>query len=182
MGKRTMSAAFGTLSTARHFEAAGFERTQTEAIASAIVRSDERAVAKAELVPLATQADLSDLKTELRSGIPALNKRLSTDTAALATGGRHHNVQRLDTRRAVAATGLVRSERPAPRYALQWVDGQRPPLRDAPSALDGPRSPPREQGAPSRSPGLGAAAGLLRRAAPQVRALCCADSAGLPPS
>ena len=53
-----------TLSTARHLEAAGCERAQAEAIASAIGRSHERAATKSDLEPLATKAQLAALATK----------------------------------------------------------------------------------------------------------------------
>ena len=56
--------AFDTLSTARDLEAAGFERTQAEAIALALGRTREDAATKADLAPLATKADLAPLATK----------------------------------------------------------------------------------------------------------------------
>ena len=60
-----MSAAIDTLSTAHNLEAAGFERVQAEAVASAIGRAGDHAATKADLEPLATKAELSEVETRL---------------------------------------------------------------------------------------------------------------------
>ena len=61
------STRFDTLSAARALEAAGVERTQADAIASAIGNSSENA----------TKSDVSDLKLELSREISAVRAAIS---------------------------------------------------------------------------------------------------------
>ena len=69
-----------TLSTARNLEAAGFERLKAEAIAAAIWRYHERAATKADLEPLATKAELSDLEKRMASkaDLAEMEKRIAS--------------------------------------------------------------------------------------------------------
>ena len=59
------ASAFDTLTTARDLEAAGFERRQAEAVASAIGNAGDRSATKADLGQLATKTDLAAVKAEL---------------------------------------------------------------------------------------------------------------------
>ena len=79
-----MSAAIDTLSTAHDLEAAGFERVQAEAIASAIGRSGERAATKADLAPLTTKTEVEALATkEELSVVKAKVESLATKVESL---------------------------------------------------------------------------------------------------
>ena len=82
-----MSAAIDTLSTAHNLEAAGFERVQAEAIASAIGRAGDHAATKADLEPLATKAKLVPLAT--KAELSEVETRLTTRFygAAMAIAG-----------------------------------------------------------------------------------------------
>ena len=57
--------AFDTLTTARDLEAAGLERRQAEAVASAIGNAGGHAATKADLEHLATGTDLERLRADL---------------------------------------------------------------------------------------------------------------------
>lgn len=61
------TAAFDTLTAVQNLEAAGFERRQAEAIATAINHGDERAATKADLDALESRmhADLAALRADL---------------------------------------------------------------------------------------------------------------------
>lgn len=70
-------AAFDTLSVAHDLEAAGFERRQAEAVASAIGHSDER---------VATKADLEATKADLEAAMAWLETRLTNRLYAVVIG------------------------------------------------------------------------------------------------
>ena len=70
-------AAFDTLSVARDLEAAGFERRQAEAVASAIGHSDER---------VATKADLEATKADLEAAMAQIETRLTNRLYAVVIG------------------------------------------------------------------------------------------------
>ena len=77
-------AAFDTLSVARDLEAAGFERRQAEAVASAIGHSDERVATKADLE--ATKADLEAAMAQLEAAMAWLETRLTNRLYAVVIG------------------------------------------------------------------------------------------------
>ena len=107
-----MSAAIDTLSTAHDLEAAGFERVQAEAIASAIGRSGERAATKADLAPLTTKTEVEALATkEELSVVKAKVESLATKVESLATKAELSELEtRLTTRfygATIAIGGIV---------------------------------------------------------------------------
>ena len=85
------ASAFDTLTTARDLEAAGFERRQAEAVASAIGNAGDRSATKADLGQLATKAELGTVKAELGTvkadvrDIKADNKVIKAGIADLRT-------------------------------------------------------------------------------------------------
>ncbi len=69
---------FDTFSAARALESVGVERAQAEAIAGAI---GTQAVTRADLEPLATRAEVSALKSELKSEIAILRWAVGINAA-----------------------------------------------------------------------------------------------------
>ena len=68
------AAAFDTLRAARDLEAAGFERRQAEAIATAINHSDEHNATKADIKTL--EADIKALEARVDAKLEALEGRI----------------------------------------------------------------------------------------------------------
>ena len=68
------AAAFDTLRAARDLEAAGFERRQAEAIATAINHSDEHTATKADIKAL--NADVKALEARVDAKLEALEGRI----------------------------------------------------------------------------------------------------------
>ena len=68
------AAAFDTLRAARDLEAAGFERRQAEAIATAINHSDEHTATKADIKAL--NADIKALEVRVDAKLEALEGRI----------------------------------------------------------------------------------------------------------
>ena len=68
------AAAFDTLRAARNLEAAGFERRQAEAIATAINHSDEHTATKAGVKAL--EADIKALEARVDAKLEALEGRI----------------------------------------------------------------------------------------------------------
>ena len=68
------AAAFDTLRAARDLEAAGFERRQAEAIATAINHSDEHTATKADVKAL--EADIKALEVRVDAKLEALEGRI----------------------------------------------------------------------------------------------------------
>ena len=68
------AAAFDTLRAARDLEAAGFERRQAEAIATAINHSDEHTATKAGVKAL--EADIKALEARVDAKLEALEGRI----------------------------------------------------------------------------------------------------------
>ena len=66
--------AFDTLRAARDLEAAGFERRQTEAIATAINHSDEHTATKTDIKAL--NADVKALEARVDAKLEALEGRI----------------------------------------------------------------------------------------------------------
>ena len=82
------ASAFDTLTTARDLEAAGFERRQAEAVASAIGNAGDRSATKADLGQLATKTDLAGVKAELgtvKTDLAAVKAELGTVKTDLAS-------------------------------------------------------------------------------------------------
>ena len=69
-----MTAAFDTLRAARDLEAAGFERRQAEAIATAINHGDEHTATKADVKAL--EADIKALEVRVDAKLEALEGRI----------------------------------------------------------------------------------------------------------
>lgn len=68
------AAAFDTLRAARDLEAAGFERRQAEAIATAINHGDEHTATKADVKAL--EADIKALEVRVDAKLEALEGRI----------------------------------------------------------------------------------------------------------
>ena len=82
------ASAFDTLTTARDLEAAGFERRQAEAVASAIGNAGDRSATKADLGQLATKTDLAAVKAELgtvKTDLASVKVELGTVKVELGT-------------------------------------------------------------------------------------------------
>ena len=79
------ASAFDTLTTARDLEAAGFERRQAEAVASAIGNAGDRSATKADLGQLATKAELGTVKAELGT-VKADVRDIKADNKAIKAG------------------------------------------------------------------------------------------------
>jgi len=79
------ASAFDTLTTARDLEAAGFERRQAEAVASAIGNAGDRSATKADLGQLATKAELGTVRAELGT-VKADVRDIKADNKAIKAG------------------------------------------------------------------------------------------------